>query len=100
MKSICIIMRISRWAEHRFVFVCQLEVTREADANKTSGEDGLALSGRFVAESQFRILKLEPYIIFFNRVPLVSVELEYHAEWCALKFPSIRVSVVIIRWSS
>ena len=55
--------------------------------------------GSLVGESQLRIPKLEPDIIFSNRVPLVSVELEYHGEWCALKSPSIRVSVVIIRWS-
>ena len=30
-------------------------------------------------------------------LPLVSVELEYHAEWCALKSLNIRVSVVVIR---
>ena len=30
-------------------------------------------------------------------VPLVSVELENHTEWCVLKYPSIRVSIVIIR---
>ena len=34
---------------------------------------------------------LEPDIILSNMVPLVSVELEYHTEWCALKSPSIRV---------
>ena len=98
-RSICKLMMIGRWSEPRFVFVCQLvEVIREADAKETSGEDGLALPGSFVSESQLRIPKLEPDIIFSNRVPLVSVELEYHAEWCALKSPSIRVSVVIIRW--
>ena len=59
----------------------------------------MALHGILVGESQLRIPKLEPDIIFSNRVPLVSVEFEYHAEWCALKSPSIRVSVVIIRWS-
>ena len=42
-------------------------------------------------------IKLEPDTTFANRVPLVSVELEYHVEWCALKSPSIRVAVVIIR---
>ena len=37
-------MRISRWPEPRFVFVCQLvEVIREADANETSGELELAV---------------------------------------------------------
>ena len=70
----------------------------EADANETSGEDGLALPGSLVGESQLRIPKLEPYIIFSNRVPLVSVGLEYHAGWCALKSPSIMESVVTIRW--
>ena len=95
---ICKLMRIGRWSERRFVFVYQLvEVIREADANETSGEDGLALPGSLVGESQLRIPKLEPDTTFFNRVPLVFVELEYHAEWCALKSPSIRVSVVIIR---
>ena len=89
--SICKLMRIGRWSEPRFVFVCQLvEVIREADANETSGEDGLALPGSLVGESQLRIPKFEPETTFSNRVPLVSVELEYHAEWCALKSPSIR----------
>ena len=75
-------MRIGRWSEPRFVFVCQLvEVIREADANETSGELGLALPGNRVGESQFRIPKLEPHTMFFNIVPLVSVEHEYHDEW-------------------
>ena len=96
--SIGKLMRIGRWSEPRLVFVCQLvEVIREADADETSGEDGLALPGSLVGESQLRIPKLEPDTTFYNRVPLVSVELEYDAEWCALKSPSIRVSVVIIR---
>ena len=91
-------MRIGRWSEPRFVFVCQLvEVISEADANETSGEDGLALPGSLVGESQLRIPKLEPDATFSNRVPLVYVEFEYHVEWCALKSLSIRVSVVIIR---
>ena len=85
-RSILKLMRIGIWSESRFVFVCQLvEVIREAVANETSGEDGLALPGSLVGESKLRIPKLEPDIIFSNRVPLVSVELEYHAEWCALK---------------
>ena len=54
-------MRIGRWSEHRFVFVCQLvEVIREADANETPGELGLALLGNLVGESKLRIPKLEP----------------------------------------
>ena len=82
--SICKLMRIGRWSEPRFV--CQLvEVIREADANDTSGEDGLALPGSLVVEFQLRIPKFEPETTFSNRVPLVSVELEYHAEWCALE---------------
>ena len=42
-RSISKLMRIGRWSEPRFVFVCQsVEVIREADANETSGGDGLA----------------------------------------------------------
>ena len=75
-------MRIGRWSEPRFVFVCQLvEVIREADANETSGELGLALPGNLVGESQFRIPKLEPDTMLSNMVPLVSVQLKYHDEW-------------------
>ena len=97
-RSIYKLIRIGRWSEPRFDFVCHLvEVIREADANETYGEDGLALSGSLVGESQLRIPKLEPDIIFSNKVPLVYVELEYHAEWCALKSPGIMVSVIIIR---
>ena len=59
----------------------------------------LALLGSLVGESQLRIPKYEPDIMLSNMLPLVSVELEYHDEWCALKSPSIRVSVVVIRWS-
>ena len=70
---------------------------READSNDTSGEDGLALPGSLVGESQFRMPKLEPDNTFSTRVPLVSIESEYYADWCALKSPSIRVSIVIIR---
>ena len=73
-------MRICRWPEPRFV--CQLvEVIREADANETSGELGLALPGILVGESQFRIPKLEPDTMLSNIVPLVSVEHEYYDEW-------------------
>ena len=55
--------------------------------------------GIFVAESQLRMPKFAPDIMFSNMLPLVSVNVEYHAEWCALKSPSIRLSVIIIRWS-
>ena len=91
---------IGRWSEPRFVFVCQLvEVIREANANETSREVGLALLGSLVGESQLRIQKFGPEIMLSNMLALVSVELEYQAEWCALNSPSIMVSVVIIRWS-
>ena len=74
-------MRIGRWSEPRFVFVFQLvEVIREAAVNETSGEDRLALPGSLVGEFQLRIPKFEPEIMFSNMVPLVSVELKYHAE--------------------
>ena len=87
-------MRIDRWSEPRFVLVCQwVEMIREADANETSGEDGLVLFGSLVSESQLRI----PEIMLSNMMPLVSVELGYHDEWCALKYPSIRAFVVVIR---
>ena len=80
-RSICKPRMIGRWSEPRFVFVCQLvEVIREADANETSEEDGLALHGSLYGESHLRIPKLEPDIIFSNRVPLVSVEIVYHAK--------------------
>ena len=80
-------MRIGRWSEPRFVFVCQLvKEIREADANETLGELGLVLPGNLVGESQFRIPKLVPDNMLSNIVPLESVELEYHDEWCALKF--------------
>ena len=67
-------MRIGRWSDPRFVFVCQLvEVIREADANETSGELELALAGKLVGVPQFRIPKLEPDAMLSNIVPLVSV---------------------------
>ena len=79
---ICKLMRIGRWSEPRFVFVCQLvEVIRKDTASETSGELGLAFPGNLVGESQFIILKLEPDTMLSNIVPLVSVELEYHDEW-------------------
>ena len=94
-------MRIDRWSENRFVFVWQLvEVIREADANETSGQDGLALLGSLVGESQLITAKFGPEIMLSNVLPHVSVELEYHDEWCAWKSRSIRVSVVVIRGSS
>ena len=69
-------MRIGRWSEPRFVFVCQLvEVIIEADDNVTSGGLGLALPGNLVGESQLRIPKLEPDTMLSNIVPLEYVAL-------------------------
>ena len=88
-NSICKLTRIGGWLEPRFVYVCQLvEVIREEDAYQTSGELGFALFGSLVREFQ----------CMFSNMPLVTVELECHDKWCALKSPCIRVSVIIIRW--
>ena len=63
-RSICKLIRIARWSEPRFVFVCQLvEVIREADANKTSGEDGSVLPDSLVDESQLIIPKLRVSVV-------------------------------------
>ena len=72
---------------------------KESDANETSGELGSAFGGTLVGLSQLRIPSSDPLIesaIFF---PLVSVYLEYHDGWCALKSPRIRVSGVVRRCS-
>ena len=46
MGSLRKLMRIGRWPDTRFVFVCQLvQVISVADANEPSREDGLALLG-------------------------------------------------------
>ena len=45
---------------------------RKADANETSGEDGLALLGSLVGEFQLRISKFEPEIMFPNMLPLAK----------------------------
>ena len=74
-------MRIGRWSEPRFVFVCQsVEVIREADANETSGELGLVFPGNLVDVCQLRIPKLEPDTMLSNIVHLESVKLESHDE--------------------
>ena len=80
--SICKLMRIGRWSEPRFVFVCQLvEVISEADTNETSGELRLTLPGNLVGEFKLRIPQLEPDTMLSNIVPLESVGLEYHDVW-------------------
>ena len=70
-------MRIGRWSKSRFVVVCQLvEVIRETDASETSWEDGLALLGSLVGESQLRIPMFEQEILLSCMLPVVSIELE------------------------
>ena len=57
-------MRIGRWYEPSFISLCQLvEVIREADANETSGEDGLVLLRSLIGEFQLRIPKYESEIM-------------------------------------
>ena len=58
-----------------------------------SGELGSASCNVF----QLRIPKLDPLIKFDIFLALVSVDLEYHDEWCALMSPMIRVSGVVRR---
>ena len=69
---------------------------READANETSDELGSAF-GTFVGLSQLNIPKLDPLIESSILFCIVSVDLEYHDGWCALKSPRIRVSGVVRR---
>jgi hypothetical protein len=54
-------------------------VTREEDANETSGELGDALLGTLVGVSQFKMPKLVPSIESASFLPLVSVDLEYQS---------------------
>ena len=56
-------IRMDRWSELMVVCVCHSdEVMREADANDTSGELGLAFPWSIVGESIFRTAKLEMLI--------------------------------------
>ena len=73
-------MRIGRWSELSVNSVCQAhEVMKDADANETSGELGSAFGGTLVELIESPIFLL-----------LVSVDLEYHDGWCALKSLKIR----------
>ena len=55
MAVVCNLIRMGRWSELMVVCVCQSdEVMREADANETSGELGLAFPGSLVGKSLFR----------------------------------------------
>ena len=97
---ICNIMRIGRWSELNVARVCQEhEVMKEVDANETSGELGSAFGGTLVGLSQLNIPESDPLIESSILFPLVSVDLEYHDGWCALRSPNIMVSGVVRRCS-
>ena len=92
--AICNLMRIGGWAEPRFVFACKYVcVLRNVDGHKTSGK--LVLLGCLIGESQLRLPKFGPDLQY----GIIHVKLEYYKS-CVLKSPSVRVSVVIIRWST
>ena len=79
----CKLLRIGRWSEPRFVFVSQLvEVIREADANETSGEDGVALPCSLVYT-----VDIPP--------PRVPVEVMAYAEGITIKSTHTRMSAEI-----
>ena len=60
MAVLCNPIRMGRWSELMVVCVCHSdELMREANANDTSGELGLAFPGSLVGESVFRTVKLE-----------------------------------------
>ena len=96
----CNLLRIGRLSELSVnrVFEEQ-EVMREADANETSGGFGPELGGTLVGLSQFRTPLLDPLVKKDIFIPPISVNLEYHGGWCALKSPRIRVSGVVRRCS-
>ena len=79
-------MRIGRWSELSVDMLCQEhEVMSEVDSNETSGELGSAFSGILVELSRLSIPYSDPLIKSSIIFPLVSVDLEYHGGWCALK---------------
>ena len=93
-------MRIGRWYELSVDRVCyEHEVMREVDANETFGELGSAFGGTLVGLFQLSIPKFDLLIESSILFPLVSVDLEYHDGWCALKSPRIRVPDVVKRCS-
>ena len=62
-----------------------------------AGELGSAFNGTLVGLSQWGILMSDPLIELAILLLLVSVDLEHHDGWCALKSPRIRVSGIIRR---
>ena len=82
MAVVCNPIRMGRGSELMVVYVCHSdEVMREVDANDTSGELELALSGSLVCESVFRTAKLEVLTESASWLPLVSVVPECQSEW-------------------
>ena len=74
MTVVCNPIRMGRWSELMVVCVCYSdEVMREADANDTSGELGLAFPGNLVGESVLSTSKLEMLIEYVSWLPLESV---------------------------
>ena len=74
MEVVCNPIRMGRWSELMVVCVCHSdEVMREADANETSGELGLAIPGSLVGESAFRTANLEMLTESTSWVPPASV---------------------------
>ena len=93
-------MRIGGWSELSVNSICQEhEVMRDADANEKSGELGSAFGATLVGLPQLRIPYIDPLIESAIFLPLVSVDLEYHDGWFALKSHRIRVSDVARRCS-
>ena len=70
--------------------------TGESDANETSGELGLSLLDGLVDQN--------PEILANNRIIQYGTSraniLIYINKWCDLKSPSVRASIVILRWST
>ena len=60
MEVVCNPIRMGRWSELLIVCVCHSdELTREADANDTSGELGSTFPGSLEGESVFITAKLD-----------------------------------------
>ena len=74
-------------------------MTREVCDNETSGELGSAFGETLVGLAQLRIPYSNPLIESSIVLPLVSVDLEYHEGWCALKSLRISLSGVVRRCS-
>ena len=82
MAVICNLIWMARWSELMVACVSHSDkVTREADAEDTSGELGSEFPGSLVGVSVFRPAKLEMLIESASWVPLVSVVPECQSYW-------------------